>query len=118
MRIAVLTFIAAVLFAAPIHAQTSARFAPSVFYPTNGWSPAAVAIADVNGDGKPDLVISNTCANKVSCGNINITTCVGCDGTVAVLLGVGDGTFQPAVNYDSGGYGPSSVVVADVNGDG
>ena len=33
------------------------------------------------------------------------------------LLGNGDGTFQPAMNYNPGGY-PVSVVVADVNGDG
>jgi FG-GAP-like repeat/FG-GAP repeat len=118
MRIAVLSVIAAVLFAVPVQAQSSGRFAPSVVYTTDGWSPASVAIADVNGDGKPDLVVSNTCANTVACGNINITSCVGCDGTVAVLMGVGDGTFQPPVTYGSGGYGPATVVIADVNGDG
>jgi hypothetical protein len=52
----------------------------------------------VNGDGKPDLVVAN-------------------EGAVGVLLGNGDGTFQAAVSYDSGGLG-NSVAVADVNGDG
>ena len=37
---------------------------------------------------------------------------------VSVLLGNGDGTFQTAVSYGTGGYQPYSVAVADVNGDG
>ena len=35
-----------------------------------------------------------------------------------MLLGNGDGTFQPAVSYSSGGWRATSVAVADVNGDG
>lgn len=31
---------------------------------------------------------------------------------------VGDGTFETAVTYGSGGYGAESVAVGDVNGDG
>ena len=42
---------------------------------------------DFNGDGKADLAAA------------------GC-GTVSVLLGNGDGTFQAAVNYTAGGTGP------------
>ena len=70
----------------------------------------AVAVADVNGDGKPDLITSNMAG----------TGCVGADGSVGVLLGNGDGTFQPGVFYDSGGcvYVAVSVAVADVNRDG
>src|SRR5438445_10123517 len=41
----------------------------------------------------------------------------GGDGTVGVLLGNGDGTFQPAVTYDSGGQNAVSIAVADVNSD-
>ena len=54
--------------------------------------PDSVAVADVNGDGKPDIVV----ANNVSC-----ESCT--SGTVGVLLGNGDGTFQTAVTYGSGG---------------
>ena len=35
-----------------------------------------------------------------------------------MLLGNGDGTFQPAVSYGSGGLDAASVAVADLNGDG
>jgi Bacterial Ig-like domain (group 3)/FG-GAP-like repeat len=82
---------------------------PAITYSSGGLSPRSVAVADVNGDGKPDLVVAN-------CGS-------GCGGgtevaVVSVLLGNGDGTFQPAVAYDSGGYVAESVVVGDVNADG
>ena len=80
-------------------------FQAAVAYHTGGTSgpfwPVSIAIADVNGDHKPDLVVANGGSN-----------------TVAVLLGKGDGTLQPAVTYGSGGMFPVSVAVADVNGDG
>ena len=52
------------------------------------------------------------------------TGCLNPAASVGVLLGNGDGTFQTAVTYESGGYGGenefthNSVAVADVNGDG
>jgi len=76
-------------------------FLPAVTYPSGGAWPTSAAVADVNGDGKPDIVVANSGSN-----------------TVGVLLGNGDGTFQPAVTYDSGGVYPWSVAVADLNGDG
>jgi hypothetical protein len=76
-------------------------FALPVVYGTGG-NPISVAVADVNGDGKPDLLVTNNSAG----------------GNVGVLLGNGDGTFQPAVTYSSGGILPDSVTVGDVNGDG
>jgi hypothetical protein len=87
-------------------------FQSAATYATGGAYPYSVAVADVNGDGKPDLVVANQCANNSgNCGN-------GDNGIVGVLLGNGDGTFQTAVAYSSGGYGALSVAVADVNGDG
>jgi hypothetical protein len=83
-------------------------FLPAVSYSSGGFEAISVAVADVNGDGKPDLIVTNHCLSGESCLN----------GTVGVLLGNGDGTFQAVVTYDSGGYGPTSVVVGDVNGDG
>ncbi len=64
-----------------------------------GVSPISVAVGDFNGDGKLDLAVGN--ANG---------------GTVSVLLGNGEGTFQPAVNYAA--TSPESVAVGDFNGDG
>ena len=55
------------------------------------------AIADLNGDGKLDMAVTNT-------------------DYVSVLIGNGNGTFQPAVAYAA----PSAydVIAADYNGDG
>ena len=77
-------------------------------YGSGGSGAESVAVADVNGDGKPDLLVANFCADS-SCQT---------DGSVGVLLGNGDGTFQPVVTYDSGGIEAVSVAVADVSGDG
>ena len=77
-------------------------------YGSGGYGAESVEVGDVNGDGKPDLVVANQCSDS-ACMN---------HGFVGVLLGKGDGTFQPVVTYDSGGYGAFSVAVADVNGDG
>lgn len=87
-------------------------FQPAVAYDSGGLSPYSVAVADVNGDGKPDLLVQNFCADITNCyigGSIS---------TVGVLLGNGDGTFQTAVAYSSGGNQAQSMAVADVNGDG
>jgi hypothetical protein len=83
------------------------NFATAVTYDSGGLFPRSTAVVDLNGDGKPDLVVANQCSGDCTAG-----------GTVGVLLGNGDGTFQTAVAYDSGGYVSTSLAVADVNGDG
>jgi hypothetical protein len=65
-----------------------------------GDSPESVAVADFNGDGVPDLAVGKNSSTNVS-----------------VLLGNGDGTFQAAVDYAAGDV-PKSVAVGDFNGDG
>jgi hypothetical protein len=67
--------------------------------------PNAVAVTDVNGDGKLDVV--TTLSYTASHGN----------GSMAVLLGNGDGTLQEPTYYGTGLL-PRSLVVADFNGDG
>jgi hypothetical protein len=64
-----------------------------------------VMIADINGDGRPDLIVVNQTDSSYG------------DGLVGVLLGNGDGTFQSVVTYDTGGFGAFAGILADVNGD-
>jgi hypothetical protein len=107
-HIPVLLVAAVLLLTLPVHAQSGPSFANAVAFGSGGYAALSVAVADVNGDGKPDLLVANLCVTSVCSSN----------GTVGVLLGNGDGTFRTAVTYGSGGYGPSAVAVADVNGDG
>jgi hypothetical protein len=83
-------------------------FRTAVTYGTGGQQPGSVALADVNNDGSPDLLVANAICSPSGCAT----------GSVGVLLGNRDGTFQPALTHDSGGFGATSVAVADVNGDG
>jgi hypothetical protein len=87
-------------------------FLPAVDYYSGGENGVSVAVADVNGDGKPDMVVASFCASASNC-----TGLFG-PGGVSVLLGNGDGTFEAPVTYSSGGYNASAVAIADVNGDG
>jgi hypothetical protein len=66
-------------------------------------NPLEMAVADLNNDGKLDLVtLSNNGSNT---------------GTMDVFYGNGDGTFKAAVAYSTPNL-PYSMAVADLNGDG
>src|SRR5439155_17478732 len=88
---------------APINAPTAGvllgngdgTFQAALGVSTGGGSPFAVA--DVNGDGRPDLVTDRS-----------------------VLRGNGDGSFQAPLSFGlaGGAYQADAVTVADVNGDG
>ena len=73
---------------------------------TTGASPFAVAIGDLDGDGKPELVVVNNQGNSVSVFR-NTTT----SGTFT------SGSFDAKVDYTTG-TAPSGVAIADIDGDG
>ena len=79
-------------------------FQAAVNYPVSGF-PESLAVADLNGDGKPDLAVANL-----------LTLTANAKSTVSVLLGNGDGTFQPETTYPVGKE-PFFVAVGDFNGD-
>jgi hypothetical protein len=72
-----------------------------------GGVPNALAVADLNGDGIPDLAFANMAANSYNSGT---------GGLVSVLLGKGDGTFQTPVNYASG-TNIAGIAAGDLTGD-
>jgi Bacterial Ig-like domain (group 3)/FG-GAP-like repeat len=73
---------------------------PQITYQT-GAGPSSIAVADFNNDGKLDMAIQSD------------------DGSVTVLIGVGDGTFTAAPTVFSQGGGESlALIVGDFNGDG
>ena len=79
-------------------------FQTKVDYPTNP-NPVSVAIGDLDGDGKADLAVGNLTLGSPALG------------TVTIMLGNGDGTFQPN-SYAATGNGNRSVAIGDLNGDG
>jgi hypothetical protein len=87
-------------------------FNSPVSYLSGGYFAFSLTIADLNGDGNPDVVVANWCSDNTFIGSCFTQAPIG------VLIGNGDGSFQPAVAYGSGGEGGRSVAVADVNADG
>ena len=79
------------------------RFRPRLDYAT-GSRPVSVAIGDLNGDHKPDLVTANI--ENLDAG----------PGSVSVLFNRGDGTFQAKLDYANASV-PFRVAIGDLNGD-
>ena len=68
--------------------------------------PLAIAVGDFNGDGHPDLATANRRPSDPPV-----------DGSASVLLGRGDGSFEPAQEFATT-EGTQVLSVADFNGDG
>ena len=86
-----------------VHAD--ALFGPKADFAT-GNSPYSLAIGDLNGDGKPDLVVAD------------YGDYAEWRGAVAVLLGNGEGGFGTHTDFDITGFGINSVAIGDLNTDG
>jgi len=85
--------------------DSATLFAPAQNLAMFGAYPNASAVGDLNGDGKPDLVVS-------------LMGYDGDQGVVDVFLGNGDGTFTLKEWYASGAEDGTSVKLVDLNGDG
>lgn len=81
-------------------ADCPSTFSPAAHYGV-GIEPYAVAIADFNRDGRPDVATANYSNH-----------------TISVRLGLANGTLSPATTTISTGANPSSIATADLNGDG
>src|SRR5262249_58666640 len=71
-----------------------------------GTSPQGITVADVNEDGNPDIISADECGDDPACRA----------GTVSVLLGIGDGSFEPRLTFAEGLF-PLSVAVGDFDRD-
>ncbi|MCX6121918.1 MAG: FG-GAP-like repeat-containing protein [Ignavibacteriales bacterium] len=85
--------------------MTASSFAPKVDF-TTGSHPYGVAIGDVDGDGKPDLVVINANSNTVS-----VFRNTSSSGSITTS------SFAPKVDFTTG-PSPVSVTICDVDGDG
>ncbi|CAF5222363.1 unnamed protein product, partial [Rotaria magnacalcarata] len=83
----------------PFVTQCNTTFTGQTAYST-GTSPNSVAAADVNGDGKPDIIVANFGSDNIG-----------------VLLNTGNGTFAVQTTYSTGSW-PASVEAGDVKGNG
>lgn len=86
----------------PIPQLPPASCSAAVFSPTSfpaGVSPTNLVIVDLNNDMKPDLAVTNQVSNDIS-----------------ILLGNGNGTFQPQTLVGAGS-GPYGIVAGKFNAD-
>jgi hypothetical protein len=94
-------------------AKSDGTYAPKVDYAV-GTLPVALSAADFNGDGKVDLAVVNSdCGSRLPAFICTSPSA----GSVSILLGNGDGTFNAHVDYATG-LDPWAIVAADFNGDG
>jgi hypothetical protein len=80
--------------------KADGTFGPATSYATS-IDARGITSGDLNGDGNPDLAVTDFSS-----------------GSVSVLLGNGDGTFAAPRSIALQGFGPEGILIADLNGDG
>src|SRR5436190_419499 len=83
----------------PLEDRTALSLGVGGIYPSGAF-PRALAVGDVNHDGRPDLVVANNGGDSVS-----------------LLIGTGNGAFQTQ-QVLAVGHAPRGLTLADFNGDG
>jgi hypothetical protein len=97
----------------PVQLPITKPTASVAFNQTNitlGEGPGGIVTADFNGDGQPDLAISEPCGAGTVCFSNT-------SGNIAILLGRHDGTFFMAPSITVGNI-PEALATGDFNGDG
>jgi len=93
------------LLTSPLMAQNVTFLSGQNFPASQSNTSVYIAVeGDLNGDGKPDLI-------TVTSGTSDTTS-------ISILLGNGDGTFQPPATIITGGIYYATLAVGDFNGDG
>ena len=94
---------------------TTSSFAPRVEFPAEVGRTLAVAIADLDGDGKPDLVVADDPNGSGAAPGVSVYRNVSAGGSITA------GAFAAKISFPSPSGslgGPVSLAIGDMDGDG
>ena len=107
IRNSILMFVAfPILRDVAIYSVDSSYFPAKIQQFVAGLTETSFALADLNGDGHPEVIVANEEKSAIDDG-----------GSIAILMNKGDDTFAGPVQYTAGNR-PVNAAIGDVNGDG